>query len=117
MAVFQSLMNNSVTLVRQRRTPDGQGGFAIDYVAQPTVRGRLRPASSGEREVAIKEERQISHVLYVPATTDIRRGDIASVDGLQVDVEAIREPSRANEHYECDCLERQVEVNIFDEGS
>jgi SPP1 family predicted phage head-tail adaptor len=112
MTVFQSLLNNTVALARQRRTPDGQGGWAIDYVALPSAQGRLRPASSAERDVAVKEERQLSHVLYVVYGTDIKRGDVATVDGLQVDVEAIREPSKANEHLEIDCLERQVEVNV-----
>jgi SPP1 family predicted phage head-tail adaptor len=114
MTVFESLLNNDIALARQRRTADALGGWSIEYVALPTARGRIRPATSSEKAVAMKEERQISHVLYVVADTDIKRGDVATVDGLQVDVEAIREPSKSGEHYECDCLERQVEVNIED---
>lgn len=116
MSVFTSLLNNDFAISRRRRTPDGQGGWVIDYVAQGTARGRIRPASSAEREVAQREERQITHVLYVVAGTDIERGDRVTVGDLTVDVEAIREPSKAGEHYEIDCRERQVEVST-EEGS
>ena len=107
MTVFQSLLISNVALKRQTRTADGQGGWAIGYTDLPIVRGRIRPASSTEREVAMSEERQISHVLYVTAAANIKRSDVATVGNLIVDVEAIREPSKSGEHYECDCLERQ----------
>lgn len=117
MSVFTSLLNNTFTIERRRRTADGQGGWAIDYVDPHTVRGRIRPATSSEREVAQREERQITHVLYVVAGTDIKRGDRVTVDDLVVDVDAIREPSKADEHYEIDCLERQREVAAEEVGS
>jgi SPP1 family predicted phage head-tail adaptor len=107
MTVFTSLLISNVSLQRPQRTADGQGGWLISYTDLPTVRGRIRPASSIEKEVAMSEERQISHVLYVHATANIQRGDVATIGNLVVDVEAIREPSKAGEHYECDCLERQ----------
>jgi len=107
MMVFSSLLISNVALKRPQRAADGQGGWVISYTALPTVRGRIRPASSIEKEVAMSEERQISHVLYVNATTNIQRKDVATIGNLIVDVEAIREPSKAGEHYECDCLERQ----------
>jgi SPP1 family predicted phage head-tail adaptor len=115
--VFQSLLNNDVAIERRQRTPDGQGGWAIGYLAGDTVRGRIRPASSSEREVAQLEERQITHVLYVLAGTDIERGDRVTVGDLVVEVEAIREPSKAGEHLEIDCRERQVEVASEEVGS
>jgi SPP1 family predicted phage head-tail adaptor len=107
--VFQSLLNNTGTDYRRRRAPDGQGGWSIDYVDNGASNCRIRPASSAEREVAMSEERQITHVLYVEYGTDILRGDRYLVDGLLVEVDAIREPSKANEHLEIDCLERQQE--------
>ena len=82
------------------------------YEPLGTVQGRLRPASSQEREVAALEERRISHVLYVVAGTDIARGDQVEGDGVIVDVVAVREPSRADHHLECDCFERQAEVSV-----
>lgn len=117
MTVFTSLLNNDFVVERRRRTTDGQGGWSIDYVEQGTVRGRIRPASSAEREVADREERRISHVLYVVAGEDIVRGDRVTTGDLVVEVEAIREPSEAGEHWEIDCVEFQPEEAITEVGS
>ena len=114
MTVFESLLNNDFLVERRRRTSDGQGGWSIDYVEIGTVSGRIRPASSREREIAALEERQITHVLYVVAGTDIVRGDRVTVANLVVEVEAIREPSKAGEHLEIDCNERQQEQSVED---
>lgn len=114
--VFTSLLNNTFAVRRVRRTPDGQGGWAEDFVPVVTVSGRMRPASSSEREAAMLEERQISHVLYVVAGVDIARGDQVEGGGLVVEVMAVRIPSLSNEHLEIDCLERQFEESV-DEGS
>lgn len=115
--VFNSLLNNDVVISRRRRTTDGQGGWVIDYVPVGTVRGRIRPASSSEREVALREEREVTHVLYVGAAADIERGDRVVVGDLTVDVEGIREPSLAGHHLEIDCSERQPEVSAEEVGS
>jgi SPP1 family predicted phage head-tail adaptor len=116
MSVFESLLNNDFAVSRRRRTPDGRGGWVIDYVSIGTVRGRLRPASSRERAEAQQQSREITHVLYVVAGEDIKRGDRVTLNSLVVDVEAVREPSRAGEHLEIDCREIQLEQSV-EEGS
>lgn len=112
MSVFQSLLNHNYTISRRDRISDGQGGWIIVYVELATVRGRMRPASSEERQVAAQEGRRISHVLYVDAETDIARGDQVEGAGLVVDVVGVREPSRAGHHLEVDCWERQQEQPV-----
>lgn len=114
--VFESLLNNTFSISRSRRTPDGRGGWAVDYVEIGTARGRIRPASSSERESAAQEQRLITHVLYLPAGTDVARGDRVTLGALVVDVEGIREPSRAGHHLEIDCREVQLEESL-EEGS
>jgi len=109
-SVFTSLLNNTFTISRRVRTDDGQGGWAITYLELGTMEGRIRPASSSEREVAASEEQQISHVLYVVHGEDILRGDLVTCGDLEVEVLGIREPSKAGEHLEIDCLERQQET-------
>src|SRR5690606_11653558 len=110
MTVFDSLLNHDFRHYRRQRTSDGQGGWTIEPVLQPaTIRGRIRPASSEEREVAAQEQRQISHVFYCRPEAGVKRGDRVEVGNLLVDVDAIREPSKAGHHLECDCLERQKE--------
>lgn len=112
MSAFESLLNHTFTIMRRERTSDGQGGWTITYVEIGSAEGRIRPASSGEREVAAQEQRQISHVLYVAAGgTDIARGDLVIGGQLTVDVQGIREPSQAGHHLEIDCLETQREAN------
>jgi len=110
MTVFQSLLNNTFTVSRRVRTADGQGGWAISYVELDTVEGRIRPATSNEREVAAAEEQQITHVLYVEHGEDVLRGDLVACGDLEVEVLGIREPSLAGKHLEIDCLERQQET-------
>ncbi len=109
--VFASLLNHVFTVTRRTRTSDGQGGFTIGYAAAGTVNGRMRPASSNEKEVASAMQRNISHVLYVEVDADIERGDRVTFDGLSVDVLAIREPSLMGHHLEIDCLEVQKETH------
>jgi SPP1 family predicted phage head-tail adaptor len=116
MSVFASLLNNDFAIRRIRRTSNGQGGWSEDTVAVATVRGRLRPASGAEREAAMLEERQITHVLYVVAGVDIARGDTVTGGGLTVEVQGVREPSQAGEHLEIDCRERQFEVSAEEEA-
>lgn len=113
MSVFESLLNNTFAVARRTRTGDGQGGWVVGYVAVGSVAGRIRPASSAEREVAAREERELSHVLYLVATgANVERGDRVVCGGLEVEVLGIREPSRAGHHLEIDCQERQFEVAI-----
>lgn len=110
MTVFTSLLNNTFTVSRRTRTDDGQGGWEIGYGTSWTMEGRIRPATSNEREVAASEEQQISHVLYVEYGEDITRGDRVVCGDLTVEVLGVREPSLAGEHLEIDCLERQPET-------
>ena len=119
MTVFESLLNNDFVVERRRRSPDGQGGWSIDYVGVGTVRGRIRPTASRnqEREVADRDERRITHVLYVAVGLNIVRGDRVVLNDLMVDVEAIREPSKGGEHWEIECIEVQREESLPEVGS
>ena len=109
MTVFTSLLNRAYAITRRRRTPDAQGGWVIDYIPAGIIQGRLRPASSAERIAALQEQRTITHVFYCLAGSDIGRGDRVTGDGVTVDVEGVREPSRADHHLEIDCTETQQE--------
>jgi len=112
MSLFASLLNNWFSVARRTRLSDAQGGFTLAYVPISVVRGRIRPASSGEIERAAEEQRQITHVLYVAHGTDIARGDRVQCDDLIVDVLGVREPSKASHHLEIDCQEVQLETAV-----
>jgi hypothetical protein len=110
-------------VARRRRVPDGQGGWSLTYYSINSIDGRLRPATSRERETALKEERFITHVFYCVANENIARGDmlspgVLSIDGSEisstdilVEIDAVREPSTADEHWEIDCNERQPSIS------
>jgi SPP1 family predicted phage head-tail adaptor len=106
-SIFTGLLNNDFLVSRPVRIPNGQGGWAIGYTPLGAIRGRLRPASGSERDVAQQEQRAITHVLYVVAGEDIQREDTVEGDEVTVKVQGVREPSRADHHLEIDCLEIQ----------
>lgn len=111
MSPIESLFNNTFSVYRKTRVHDGQGGWGYAYpeTATSTVEGRMRPASAAEMTIALQRQAEISHVLYVLASEDIRRGDRITGDDGTWDVIAVREPSRADHHLEIDCYERQIE--------
>jgi len=110
MSAFTSLLNNTFVSFRRDRVPDGQGGWSILYIQNLIFDGRIRPATSAEKETARQEQRAISHVLYVVHGTDVARGDLVSGGGITVDIQGVREPSQAGHHLEIDCMETQREV-------
>ncbi|MCB9135160.1 MAG: phage head closure protein [Anaerolineales bacterium] len=112
MSVFSSLMNHDFFVFRRERTSDGQGGWSFVPTQIGEVQGRIRPATSQERVEARQEGREITHVFYAVAGTDVARGDTLVTDGLLVEVEGVREPSKAGHHLEVDCREKQPEVSL-----
>lgn len=104
-----SQLNRIFSAYRPKRISDGQGGW-LQALGEPwEVRGRLRPASAAEREVAAQLRAEISHVLYLEGDADVQRGDVFSGDGDTVRVIAVRRTSAPEHHLECDCLEVQRE--------
>lgn len=126
MSVFESLLNYDFYAVRMTRLSDGQGGWSIGFTDLPQIRGRLRPASGREREVAAQEQRVITHVFYCLTDANLARGDYLSPSSIVIDdgslrssdlivqVDGIREPSTSGEHYEIDCIEYQFEIAEFE---
>jgi SPP1 family predicted phage head-tail adaptor len=106
------LMNRTVTIKRKSRTKDGQGGFTFAWATSSTVQGRIRPAKSGERVVAGREQAQITHVAYFDPGTDVQFGDqlvSSAPTALTVYVVGVREPGGINHHFEVDCNNEQLE--------
>ena len=111
MGIPATLFNATFTVTRPTRTADGQGGWLVAYAEVGTLRGRLRPAgtATAEGRVARQEQARSSHVFYCAAEADLQRGDLLSGAGQTVEVLAVREPSHAGHHWECDCVEYQKE--------
>jgi len=113
-SLFLLLLNHRFTISRRQLASDGQGGWAETWVVQGSAQGRMRPASAQEIEIARQLQREITHVLYVPAGTDIARGDLIEGGGITVEVLGVREPSLAAHHLQVDCHERQQRAQTED---
>jgi SPP1 family predicted phage head-tail adaptor len=99
---MRHLFDKTLILQRKTRIDDGQGGWIEDWQTVGTIRGRFRPASASERTAAAQEQAVISHVLYCAADEDVCRGDRVVLGNLIVEVTAVREPSYAGHHLECE---------------
>lgn len=125
MSVFVSLLNYDFFAVRMARVSDDQGGWLVGFVDLPPILGRLRPATSREREVAAQNQRVITHIFYCETDANLARGDYISPSAIVIDdgslrsadiivqVEGNREPSTSGHHYEIDCIEYQFEAVDF----
>ncbi len=114
MTAFGTLLITDFEVYRIDRASDGQGGWVVSYADIGSVSGRIRPASSTERQTAMLNNREISHVLYVGADADIVRGDRVEAEDLVVEVLGVRNPSNAGHHLEIDCVEIQHETGVED---
>jgi SPP1 family predicted phage head-tail adaptor len=114
--VFESLLIHTGIVYRKIRASDGQGGFSTAWGEVGSLEGRLRPVTANDERVAVQEQSEITHVWDTLTTADIARGDRLEVEGVTVDVLAVREPSYMNHHYECDCKLSQLEGDEWAES-
>lgn len=99
--------NETAELFRIELVSDGQGGFTEQYAANSETSCRVRPWTTEEQLIARQEGSRVSHILYVPADTDIKFGDAVRVRGMEGHVESVREPSTSGHHLAVDVDERQ----------
>lgn len=104
--LFAALLNTTVTIKRNERTSDEQGGWPTGRDAGIEVVARVRPASSGERTDAAQRQVQLTHVVYLPHGTDVRRDDLLVHGTKTYTVRAVRTPSEPH-HLEVDAEEVQ----------
>lgn len=92
------LLNRTFNRWRKTEVSDGGGGVTVVWALQDTIDGRLSAPSPSEREAAAQEGIQISYVLYLPADSDVARGD-RLVDGdITVEVLSVTVPSIPTHH-------------------
>jgi SPP1 family predicted phage head-tail adaptor len=99
--------NETADLFRIQLTSDGQGGWTEQYVANGTARCRVRPWTTEENLLARQEGTRVSHIMYVPGSTDVERSDAVRVRGMAAEVMSVREPSVTGHHLMVDLDERQ----------
>ena len=96
------LGGRKITVQRRAEISDGQGGFKQSWTNIGIERGKLRPASSGERMIAGQQETEVSHVAYLRADAAVEVGDRLELNDVNYEVIAKREPGMAGKHVEVD---------------
>jgi len=101
------LGGRKLTIQRKGRVQDGQGGWREDWTGIGSERGKLRPASAREREIAGQQQAVVSHVSYLRKGANVKLGDRLLLDDVGYEVIAVREPGLAGKHLEIDLNEVQ----------
>lgn len=101
------LLNTQVTVWRRTRVDDGMGGGLETWAQVGTLRARLAQPSATERVVADQSQARLTHVVYLPADSDVRRGDELRQGSRVFDVLATYEPSVPGTYLRADCEARQ----------
>ncbi|MGX1133187.1 head-tail adaptor [Streptomyces glaucescens] len=110
MSRIARLLNASAEVWRETRAPDGMGGWISAWAAVATVRARFSQPSAAERVVAAQNAAELSHVVYLLASADVRRGDELRRGTDVFEVLATFEPSEPGTYLRANCKLRQAGV-------
>lgn len=105
-------MRDRVTLQRPQETPDGGGGFDLDWFTVATVWGRFMPERGNERVRAGRIEASVGAVVQVRHSSDV--ADVAPdwravIGGVAYNIRSVTQPDRRNRIIEM-TVERGVAV-------
>ena len=103
------LLNKRAEVWRQGRVSDGMGGEVVGWTKAGEVRCRLSQPSATERVVAGQLAAELTHVVYLVPSADVRRGDELRRAGDVFEVLATFEPSEAGTYLRADCKRRQAQ--------
>lgn len=71
-----SLLTQSLTIKRNTRVSDGQGGVTEELTTVKVCVGRISPAGGAEYQIAEKYQAQVSHAIYVPPHIELKLHDV-----------------------------------------
>lgn len=108
MSLVAHLLNSTAEVWREQRTPDGMGGWSTTRGSVGIVRCRVSQPSATERVVADQNGTDLSHVVFLAPTADVRRGDELRTPGKVFEVLATFEPSMPGTYLRADCKVRQT---------
>ncbi|MFJ7948605.1 head-tail adaptor protein [Streptomyces sp. NPDC096354] len=99
----RSLLNTQLSVWRHTRIPDGMGGWVDTVAVVSSERARISQPSATERSAADQTTARLSHVIYLPADADVRRGDELREGVRRFAVLAVFEPSAPGTYLRADC--------------
>ncbi|MFD6874529.1 MULTISPECIES: head-tail adaptor protein [unclassified Streptomyces] len=101
------LLNTRVEAWRASAVDDGGGGRQTVWAAVATYRARRSQPSARERTAAHQAGAELVETWYLPAGSDVRRGDELRPPGRVAVVYAVYEPSAPGTYLRADCTVRQ----------
>ena len=108
---LQSLTSvHSVDVYREAETRGAAGSAAYTYTKIKTLRCRVQPLSSAERQLALQRGSELTHKLFSTTDPGVEEGDELRFGSRKFDV-----PSRATNTDELDRL-WVLMVNELDQG-
>jgi SPP1 family predicted phage head-tail adaptor len=107
--MIRHLLNVDVDVYRDEFADDGRGGQTRTTPDTPTstVRARVAQPSAEERAVAAQLGAVLEHVVHVPYSADVQRGDELDAGGpRRLRVQAVvNDSSRTYKRLECQVIE------------
>ncbi|GGS47754.1 phage head closure protein [Streptomyces violaceus] len=105
------LLNNRVAVWRSVTADDGGGGQSTSWTFMYDLRARLSQPSARERQAAEQAGAELTHIVYLQPSADVRRGDeLRLATGTVVlEVTATFQPSESGTYLRADCTARQSE--------
>jgi head-tail adaptor len=110
MSRIARMLNTSVNVWREARTSDAMGGYTTVWADTGSVRCRASQPSATERVVGAQNGSDLSHVVYLLPTADVRRGDQLRRGTEVFEVLATFQPSESGVYLRADCRLRQAGV-------
>ncbi|MGW3674634.1 head-tail adaptor protein [Streptomyces sp. NPDC005166] len=107
MSRIARLLNTSADVWRDQRVSDGMGGWVSGWAKVGTVRARVSQPSATERVQGAQNGSELSHVVYLLPTADVRRDDQLRQGSRVFEVLATFEPSEPGTYLRADCKLRQ----------
>ena len=101
------LGGRKISVQRNTEVADGQGGFLQGWAVIAEERGRVRPATGKEMEIARNLQGVVTHITYLRAAAPVQSGDRLLVNDITLRVHAIRQPALAGRFIAIDCEELQ----------
>jgi len=108
---IDALLTSACTIQRRQRSkaPSG-GGWATSWEQVDAVLGYVRSMGTSVADDPSQPQGRVSYRVYMRVGADVQQRDRILVDGHELEVIGVREPSAAGYHLEIDAAEWQTEA-------
>ncbi|HHV79087.1 MAG TPA: phage head closure protein [Firmicutes bacterium] len=105
---LRQLLNQTVSIQRKERSPDGMGGWISDWVTVITTVARISPVSAKERIQYEQLQYPVTHKVYMLGSANVKPGDQIVFGARRFSVKGVTNPSEMGHHLEVLCEETGI---------